>query len=207
MKGKLNVNIRLGCRITDYDKDDATGMVKRVQINGGEQVDCDAVVLCLGPQVRGHVRDHFGTIFPLLTGQGYSVNLPDHDPKLDAGVNYKLHDRGCTYTQLRPGKHRLCGLMDIGCHEQSFLDPRRVNYLRSIYETDFNIQSAEEDWRDLWSGLRPLSPDDLPIVGPMAYYPNVVINAGHNGNGIPLGISSGKIVQELLDANETKYFS
>ena len=79
--------------------------------------------------------------------------------------------------------------------------------MRNIYETDFNIQSPEDDWRDLWSGLRPLSPDDLPMVGPMAYFPNVLVNAGHSGNGIPFGLSSAKILQELIDESEPKYFT
>jgi len=28
-------------------------------------------------------------------------------------------------------------------------------------------------------GLRPLSPDNFSIIGPMKYYPNIILNVGY----------------------------
>ena len=33
--------------------------------------------------------------------------------------------------------------------------------------------------KDLVVGLRPLSPDSHEIIGPMSYYPNVILNVGY----------------------------
>ena len=52
-----------------------------------------------------------------------------------------------------------------------------------------------------------MSPDDLPIIGPMAYYPNVLINSGHGGNGSSYSLSCGKIIQEIIEDNPERYFS
>ena len=41
------------------------------------------------------------------------------------------------------------------------------------------------------SGLRPGSPDDLPIVGPLPSFENVVAATGHFRNGILLGPLTG----------------
>jgi glycine oxidase len=42
-----------------------------------------------------------------------------------------------------------------------------------------------------WAGLRPGSPDDLPIIGPLTAYPNVIAATGHYRNGILLGPLTG----------------
>ncbi len=45
-----------------------------------------------------------------------------------------------------------------------------------------------------WAGLRPGTPDDLPIIGPMPSHANVVAATGHYRNGILLGPLTGKLV-------------
>jgi glycine oxidase len=47
-----------------------------------------------------------------------------------------------------------------------------------------------------WAGLRPGSPDDLPMIGPLASWPNVVAATGHYRNGILLGPLTGKFVAQ-----------
>jgi D-amino-acid dehydrogenase len=46
--------------------------------------------------------------------------------------------------------------------------------------------------------LRPVAPDDLPVVGNLKFYPNVYINGGHSGRGTTLGLTTSKLVSELL---------
>jgi glycine oxidase len=45
-----------------------------------------------------------------------------------------------------------------------------------------------------WAGLRPGTPDGLPIIGPLPEWPNVVAATGHYRNGILLGPLTGKLV-------------
>ena len=42
-----------------------------------------------------------------------------------------------------------------------------------------------------WAGLRPNSPDDLPIIGPLPAHPNIIAASGHYRNGILLGPLTG----------------
>lgn len=35
-----------------------------------------------------------------------------------------------------------------------------------------------------WSGYRPVTPDDVPVISRVGGYNNVVINAGHGGRGL-----------------------
>jgi glycine oxidase len=51
---------------------------------------------------------------------------------------------------------------------------------------------------EAWSGLRPGTPDDLPILGPDPDVPNLVYAAGHFRNGILLAPLTGERVGALL---------
>jgi glycine oxidase len=45
-----------------------------------------------------------------------------------------------------------------------------------------------------WAGLRPATPDGLPLVGPLGVPSNVVAATGHHRNGILLGTLTGRLV-------------
>lgn len=45
-----------------------------------------------------------------------------------------------------------------------------------------------------WAGLRPGSPDNLPMIGPLPGWPNVIAATGHYRNGILLGPLTGKFI-------------
>jgi glycine oxidase len=45
-----------------------------------------------------------------------------------------------------------------------------------------------------WAGLRPGTPDDLPMIGPLRDHPNAIAATGHYRNGILLGPLTGRLV-------------
>jgi glycine oxidase len=49
-----------------------------------------------------------------------------------------------------------------------------------------------------WAGLRPGSPDGLPLLGPMPGVSGLVLAVGHHRNGILLGPMTGVLVKQLL---------
>ena len=51
------------------------------------------------------------------------------------------------------------------------------------------------------SGLRPGSGDDLPVIGRMPEYDNVIIASGHYRNGILLSLATGEAVADLLEGS------
>ncbi|HWO73309.1 MAG TPA: FAD-dependent oxidoreductase, partial [Dehalococcoidia bacterium] len=52
--------------------------------------------------------------------------------------------------------------------------------------------------RRAWAGLRPGSPDDLPIMGPLPGWENVWVSTGHFRNGILLAPVSGLLIAESV---------
>lgn len=49
-----------------------------------------------------------------------------------------------------------------------------------------------------WAGLRPGSPDGLPLIGPLESLPGLLLAVGHHRNGILLGPMTGVLVKQLL---------
>lgn len=55
---------------------------------------------------------------------------------------------------------------------------------------------------ETWSGLRPGTPDDLPVLGPDPEVPNLFYATGHYRNGILLAPLTGRLVGELVLGGE-----
>jgi len=49
-----------------------------------------------------------------------------------------------------------------------------------------------------WAGLRPGSPDGLPLVGPVNGLPGLLLAVGHYRNGILLGPMTGLLIKQLV---------
>jgi glycine oxidase len=56
--------------------------------------------------------------------------------------------------------------------------------------------------RRTWAGLRPMTPDGLPILGPEAAFDGLWYATGHGRNGILLAGLTGSLVRSLLNGEE-----
>ena len=54
-----------------------------------------------------------------------------------------------------------------------------------------------------WAGLRPVTPDGLPIIGAEPRLPGLWYATGHGRNGILLAAVTGTAIRQLLDGHET----
>ncbi|MBI3858367.1 MAG: FAD-binding oxidoreductase, partial [Planctomycetes bacterium] len=50
---------------------------------------------------------------------------------------------------------------------------------------------------DVWRGLRPCTPDGLPIIGRSRAFDNLILAAGHAMIGVSLGPVTGSLVAQL----------
>lgn len=56
--------------------------------------------------------------------------------------------------------------------------------------------------RRTWAGLRPVTPDGLPIIGPEPRLPGLWYATGHGRNGILMAGITGVLVRQLLDGQQ-----
>lgn len=51
---------------------------------------------------------------------------------------------------------------------------------------------------DRWAGLRPATPDGLPLLGPLSSSPNQFLATGHHRNGILLAPATAQVMAQIL---------
>ena len=71
--------------------------------------------------------------------------------------------------------------------------------MRTLTDVAKRVSPTFGDARPLerWSGLRPVTPDLLPILGRDPDYPTLLYACGHSRNGILLGPLTGECVAAL----------
>ena len=131
---------------------------------------------------------------PLQPAKGYSVTLPA-SPDSIIETPLLLHEAKLAVTPMG-GFTRLAGALEFAGFDLS-VNPRRIrrllqesrNYLSGI-ETPSSVE--------VWAGLRPCTPDGLPVIGRLKQFKNVVVATGHGMLGVTLGPVTGKIIAEML---------
>lgn len=63
---------------------------------------------------------------------------------------------------------------------------------------------AYTDVASTWAGLRPFSPDELPILGPLPGWEGVTVASGHARKGIKLAPITGRLITQQLTGGKTE---
>lgn len=87
---------------------------------------------------------------------------------------------------------RVASLFDIGCFREPFVDNERARMSREEILRD--LKCKPEDVCFLSTGLRPLTPDEFFIAGPLKSHPNVFLNTGFGMWGL-FTLCSAKIIE------------
>ncbi len=61
---------------------------------------------------------------------------------------------------------------------------------------------ARARFRAAWAGLRPATPDGLPLLGPLADVTGLTLAAGHHRNGVLLSVATGEAVARWIERGE-----
>ena len=139
---------------------------------------------------------------PMQAGKGYSVT---NEQKIDKKLNIPsiLMEARVAITPMSDNLIRFGGTMEIG----GLNDEINMNRVRGIikavpnYFPDYRIDMPQKE--QIWYGLRPCSPDGLPYIGRTNKYKNLVIASGHAMMGVSLAPATGKLVQQIIDNQQT----
>jgi D-amino-acid dehydrogenase len=125
---------------------------------------------------------------PLVAGKGYAV---DYEPSALRMPLY-FYDARCVANPMS-ARLRLTGGLVLGRGEGGD-DPRRVEAIRTVAGA---MLGAAEPSRT-WSGLRPCTPDGLPVIGPHPRADRVILATGHGMLGVTLWPLTGRLVAGLV---------
>ena len=156
----------------------------------------DQVVLAGGAWSPLVSRD-LGIRLPIQPAKGYSLTFrrPDGCPSFPimfAETKVFATPMGETL--------RLAGTLELAGLDLS-INARRVKAVRRA-ATSYVSGLENLELIEIWRGLRPCTPDGLPIVGPYQGLKNLIIASGHAMLGITLGPVTGKIVSQLITGEE-----
>jgi len=167
------------------------GKVTGAETDQGEQ-QADAVLLSLGCHSANLVRP-LGLRLPIYPVKGYSQTFAADGagaPKM--ALQDVAHKTGITPFGDRL---RIAGTAELdGFNKRA--DPRRaaamLDDLMTILPNCGDPSKAE-----LWTGLRPLTPDCAPIIGPSPRE-NLYLDTGHGSLGWTLACGSGRVIADII---------
>ncbi len=94
------------------------------------------------------------------------------------------------------GRLRLAGTLELAGLDLS-ISRVRVEAIRRAAARVLSNQAGRRVL-DVWSGLRPCTPDGLPVIGRPARVPGLVLATGHAMKGLSLAPITARLVAELV---------
>ncbi|WP_037236647.1 NAD(P)/FAD-dependent oxidoreductase [Rhodococcus wratislaviensis] len=158
----------------------------------GERIEADQFLLAAGAWTRPLGRK-LGLRVPIQGAKGYSFGLRTEQPPLHP---LYLGDSKVGVSSFSDGRVRVVGAMELSGLNTDIEEQRVTSLLEKVRK--FIPGAGMEDVYDVWTGIRPLSHDGLPIVGASNEYDNVFLSTGHAMLGITLAPATGEALAELM---------
>jgi D-amino-acid dehydrogenase len=150
------------------------------------------VVLAAGAWSR-KIGQSLGFRLPLQPAKGYSITFKR--PGACPGIPLYLSEAKVVVTPLEDGL-RFAGTLELGGMDFS-INNRRVNAIMGAAK-DYLKQVETMEAIEVRAGLRPCTPDGLPIIDTVPGYKNLIIATGHGMLGITLAPVTGKLISQLV---------
>ncbi len=186
----LGVTFRYGAAIEAIGHDN--GRVSGVLTNAG-RVDADHYVCALGSFTPLLLKP-LGIELPVYPVKGYSITVPimDASGAPESTVMDETHKVAVTRLgdRIRAG-----GTAELAGYDLALRAARKdtlTHVVRDLFPAGGDVARAE-----FWCGLRPMTPDGPPVLGPTRY-PNLTLATGHGTLGWTMAAGTGRVIADLL---------
>ena len=171
--------------------------ISAVATIGGE-LEADVFLIAAGAW-SGSLAGKFGFYVPVQAGKGYSITV--HRPALQLRRPLYLDEAKIACTPFN-GALRFAGTMELS-GINTILDRRRLIAMGRAADTYLPGWSRGEA-QDEWVGMRPVTPDGLPIIGRVPGYDNLYIATGHAILGVTLAPATALAIAECVCSGTTR---
>lgn len=185
---------------------DVAAAVRRIErVGGSVRVHTEAGLLRCGQVVVAagvwtpRLLAPFGVKVPVRPARGDSVTLPNGPgvPRLRGAM--MLVDQKVALSSLERGL-RITGRFGLTSTSDRALHPGRARTLirkaAGVLELDSTIEPQH-----MWTGLRPATPDGLPMLGRLDGAPEVVVAAGHGMLGSTTSLGTADVVAAIVNGD------
>ncbi|ULX53411.1 D-amino acid dehydrogenase small subunit [Cupriavidus taiwanensis] len=162
----------------------------------GEPMAADLVVVALGSWSTQLVKPFLRGMsnLPVYPLKGFSITVPLSDASR-APVSTVLDETYKVALTRFDDRIRVGGMAQIVGYDRS-LDPAKRRTLEHVV-TDLFPGAGDVGQATFWTGLRPMTPDGTPIVGPTQVR-GLWLNTGHGTLGWTMACGSGKLLSDLV---------
>lgn len=131
---------------------------------------------------------------PILGGKGYAMIVPP----LEKQPQYPmmLVEKKIAITP-RQNSLRVAGTLELVDQDFSITQKRVENIKRGARE--FLHLPEDLQVQELWAGLRPCTPDGVPLIGRHKQISNLVLAVGHQMLGLQSGTGTGLLVADIVE--------
>lgn len=190
----LGVQVCIQTEVLKFESSD--GKITKLKTTRGD-ISPKQVILATGSWSPDLVRA-LRLKIPIQAAKGYSVTL--ENPPVSPKIPLSLGEARVVVNPLGDSL-RLAGTLEMAGMDFS-INSRRVDamckaskaYLRGLNEANVI---------EIWRGLRPCTPDGLPIISRSQSFDNLIVAAGHAMLGMSLGPVTGKMVSRLVNGEKT----
>jgi D-amino-acid dehydrogenase len=166
--------------------------IVKAQTDRGD-VTADAFVLAAGSESVFLAGD-IGIRLPIYPVKGFSITAPLARPEEGPRMGLVDEDRLVAMSpfggRLRAASSAVFGGFDYSHRPEDFRTILKLT--RALYGDAVDYGRAV-----YWTGLRPMTPSSVPILGPSRYR-NLLLNVGHGHVGWSMACGSGRLVADVL---------
>lgn len=182
--------IQIGTKLLGFET--VGRKIVRVITSNGELRPAQ-VVFAPGAWASKKLTRHLGFTIPVQPAKGYSVTVQSPSPPLRTPL--LLSEAKVAVTPMGD-QLRFGGTLELAGMDLS-INRRRLEAVRSAHKRYLSLPDHLQTLQN-WSGLRPCTPDGLPIIGRSTKFENLVIATGHAMIGVSLGPITGYLVSQLI---------
>ena len=157
----------------------------------------DRIVLALG-SYSAPMLAPVGLRIPVYPVKGYSITVPVADPS--AAPESTIMDETHKVAVTRLGDRiRVGGTAELAGYSLTLREARRGTLEHVL--TDLFPKGGDLSKATFWCGLRPMTPDGTPIIGPTPL-DNLLLATGHGTLGWTMAAGTARVVADLIAGRE-----
>ena len=175
-----------------------SGKVQSVKTSAGV-FDGKEVILAAGAATPIAARG-LNIYLPVQSARGYSMTIAA--PKKMPNLPLLLGERRVAVSPMGD-LLRFTGRLELS-NVDTTVNPKRVAGIERAVREYINMDE-KLDVKETWAGLRPTTPDGVPMIGRSEKYKNLIVAAGHAMLGLSLGPGTGQVVSDLVTGEKSKF--
>lgn len=163
-------------------------------VDSAGQLDARRLVLCAGIGSSALLAP-LGYRLPLMAERGYHIEFANPGVALDHSIQDMA---GKFVASSMQGGIRVAGTAEFARSEAA-PDYRRADIFKQLSKRllpDLNINDTTR-----WMGVRPSFPDNLPAIGPLKKYPQIIVAFGHSHYGMGMAPATARLVSGMIAEN------